>query len=107
MKPEERIYRNSEVSEKALERRLVEKVKSLGFVAVKMNDQMNAGLPDRMIVLPSRRVLWVEVKSKGKKPTALQESRMRQLRALGHMVFVAGDTDELNQVLEYIEYYKI
>lgn len=103
MKKEERIYRNSETSEKALERRLVKKAQALGWMAVKQCDVMNSGLPDRLIVTKDGKTLWVEVKSLGKRPTPLQESQIRKLRSLGHLVFVVDSEESLQEVISYLE----
>lgn len=107
MNKSERIYRQSETSEKALERRLVEGVRCMGFVAVKMCDPMQGGLPDRLIVVSGGRTVWVELKSSGKRPTTLQESRIRQLRNFGHMVYVCDSIVDVDAVLDYIRFYKL
>lgn len=107
MEQGEKIYRNCELSEKALERRLVKEVKKLGFLSVKMQDPMNGGLPDRLIVIPGGRVVWVELKSRGKKPTLLQESRIKNLNAYGHVVFVADSREDIDEVIDYISLYRL
>lgn len=105
MEKGERIYRQSENSEKFFEKRLVTQARIMGCLAVKMKDEMNSGLPDRLIVMPDGRTVWVELKSVGKKPTALQASRIRQLKELGHEVFVVTDRPELEMVLGWIKYH--
>lgn len=104
MKAEERIYRNSETSEKAMEKRLVAQAKLGGCIPVKMTDPMQSGLPDRLIVLPDGKVMWVELKSEGKKPTALQEARIKELKELGHEVYVVSSKPELEMVVSMVRY---
>ena len=43
---------------------------------------------------------WIELKSKGKKPTKLQTIRIDQLASLGHQVFVADSKERINEILE-------
>lgn len=107
MKKEDRIYRHSETSEKALERRLTEKVRALGFLAVKVYDPMNSGMPDRLIVVTGGRTVWVEVKSAGCHPTPLQKSRIKALTELGHLVFVVDSKEKVDEVIDYIRFYRI
>lgn len=107
MKKEDRIYKHSETSEKALERKLVEEMKKMGFLAIKQNDVMHSGMPDRLIVASGGRTVWVEVKSTGCRPTPLQESRIKRLRELGHTVFVVDGRDTLDMALDYIRFYKV
>lgn len=102
MKKEEMIYRNSETSEKALERRFVEKMKSFGLLTVKNQDPMMCGMPDRMVVLPRGKVAWVEFKSAGKYPTELQYKQISRLQEKGHIVFVVDDRDALDMALAFI-----
>lgn len=48
-------------------------------------------------------VVWVEVKTKGKKPTRLQTLRHRQLQILGYPVFIVDDEESLQAVLDYVK----
>lgn len=105
MEKEERIYRQSETSEKSFERRLVNHCKLLGCIPVKMTDPMNAGLPDRMIIMPGGKVVWVEIKSSGKKPSRLQQKRFDEMLKMEHPVYVVGCKGDLELVMGYIKYF--
>ena len=107
MKTEERIYRHSETSEKALERRLVEQAKARGCMAVKMCDVNCCGMPDRLILMPDGGAVFAEVKSYGKKPTALQESRIAKLRKMGFTVVVIDSTETLDEFLKLLDVFVI
>ena len=74
--------------ERDIEKYLVEQVKTIGGRAYKFVSPGNAGVPDRIIVLPGDRIAFVELKAPGKKPTTLQESQIRKISALGAKVFV-------------------
>ena len=82
-------------SEKDLEAALVTGCKRRGGMAVKLTSQFHRGLPDRMVLLPYRTIAFVELKSTGRKRTALQEVAATQLEALGFRVFVIDSTEGL------------
>lgn len=84
----EYIERHAEESEKAIEKYLTEQVKVRGGICLKFASATETGYPDRLICIPGGRVAWVEVKSKGKKPTKLQQMRHALLRKLGYRVYV-------------------
>lgn len=82
-------------SEKDLEAALVSGVKKRGGLAVKLTSQFHRGLPDRLVCLPYRTVCFAEIKSTGKKRTALQEVAASQLETLGFRVFVIDSSETL------------
>lgn len=90
-------------SEKTLEARLVEEVKKRGGMAVKLTSQFHRGLPDRLVLLPYHTIAFVEMKSTGEKPTALQESAHVQLRNMRFTVRVVDSTDALNELLAALD----
>lgn len=87
-------------SEKVLERSLVEKIRQRGGICLKLQGNMYAGMPDRLILLPGGRVVFVELKSEGIKPRKLQLIRHEELRALGFKVFVIDTHEKLTQFLD-------
>lgn len=96
----ENIVRHADFSEKAIERYLRDQVKKLGGVCLKYSSANTAGYPDRVVLLPGGQTIWIELKSKGKKPTKLQAVRINQLASLGHRVFVADSKERINEILE-------
>ncbi len=94
------IVNHAEVSEKAIERYLVDEVKKLGGVCLKYSNQNMAGYPDRLILLPGARTIWVELKSKGKHTTTLQNVRIRTLQNLGYSVFVCDNKESVDNVIK-------
>ena len=96
----ENIVRHAEVSEKAIERYLVDEVKKLGGVCLKYSNQNMAGYPDRLILLPGAVTIWIELKSKGKHTTALQKIRLRTLNKLGYAIYVCDSKKEVDNVLK-------
>ena len=88
--------------EKYIEAKLVRTVKSAGGMAPKFVSPGLDGMPDRLVLLPNCKVAFVEVKAPGAKPRPLQLKRHRQLRALGFMVFVLDDMEQIGGIIDEI-----
>lgn len=99
MKKLENITKHSEVSEKAIEKYLVESVRSIGGICLKYSNANMVGYPDRVICLHGGRVVWVELKSKGKKPTKMQTIRQNELASLGHEVHVIDNKPMIDELI--------
>lgn len=81
-----KIVNRSEVSEKAIEAYLVSRCKEAKLACLKYSNQSIVGYPDRLVLLPKGKVVWVELKSKGAHASAMQIVRHRQLDGMGHKV---------------------
>jgi hypothetical protein len=68
--------------EKEVEKFLVREVKKIGGVSFKFISPGNAGVPDRIVILPTGKVVFVELKNKGKL-TRLQEVQIKKISNLG------------------------
>jgi len=88
--------------ERALERKLVQAVKSMGGIAPKFVSPGFDGMPDRIVLLPGGKIGFVEVKRHGKKPRPLQESRHGMLRRLGFKVYVLDDITQITKIIKEI-----
>lgn len=88
--------------ESSIERILARKVKKMGGLAVKFVSPGLDGVPDRIVLLPGRKMAFVELKAPGKKPRALQEKRKRQLESLGFPVYVIDGVEQIGGVLDEI-----
>ena len=93
----------SNVSEKSIERKLVEAVKNMGGIAPKFVSPGFDGMPDRIVLLPHGLMAFVEVKAPGKKPRPLQVSRHGLLQRLGFKVYVLDDMDQIGGILDDIQ----
>jgi hypothetical protein len=69
--------------ESAIETRLKRRVEHLGGKCLKWSSPAQRGVPDRICLLPGGRVVFVEVKAPGQKPTPLQAHILEMLSGLG------------------------
>lgn len=69
--------------ESAIEAKLVRGVKAAGGVAYKFVSPGTAGVPDRIVVLPGGRVIFVELKTDTGRLSPGQRVQLDKLRALG------------------------
>jgi hypothetical protein len=79
--------------EAPIEGRFVAGCADVGVVTLKLTLRYDSGWPDRLVLIPRGRPLFVELKRPGDLPRALQEQRHTMLRALGYDVEV-HDTSE-------------
>ena len=82
--------------EKDIENALVRKVKKLGGMCEKFTSPGRRSVPDRIITLPNGKIVFVEVKNTGKKPTELQLRDHERRRALGCDVRVIDNMEDAN-----------
>lgn len=90
-------------SEKTLEARLVREVKARGGIAVKNTSQFHRGMPDRIVLLPYHTISFVELKSTGEKPTALQSAVQSKLWGLGYTVYIIDSSEALDAFLSKMD----
>lgn len=83
----------NKISEKVLERKLVEAVKLKGGLCIKLLSDYMTGLPDRLCLFPDQIAVFVELKTTGEKPRKIQVFRHNSLRLLGFRVEII-DTEE-------------
>lgn len=69
--------------ESVIEKALVARVKALGGMAEKFTSPAKRSVPDRLVTLPGGRIIFVELKAPGKKPTPKQTKDHATRRALG------------------------
>lgn len=87
------------ISEKKLEQKLASEIRETGGRALKFASPFEAGYPDRLLLLPGGRAVWVEVKAPGRKPTKRQQARIGELRALGFPCYTVDSPDALEALL--------
>ena len=87
------------VMEKTLEIRLRREVESRGGQALKWVSPNFAGVPDRIILLPPGRCVFVELKSPRGRLSALQRKRKRDLERLGFEVYCICSDADINEFI--------
>lgn len=90
------------MNEKLIEKKLVESVKKLGGIALKLFSTFFTGLPDRMILMPGGRIWFAEIKTTGQKPTPRQTVVHEMLRKLGFEVWLIDRQEILDQFVTEI-----
>lgn len=90
---------DKKLSEKNVESYLRIKVRNMGGKAYKFVSPGNAGVPDRLVVIPGVEMFFVELKATGGKPTVLQEQKIAELDRLGQTVFIADSKESVDKIL--------
>lgn len=85
--------------ERDIEQHLVKRVKALGGEIRKVSWVGRANAPDRLVLLPERRSIWVELKAPGKKPTAQQIREHNRMRRMGELVEVIDSLEAVEELL--------
>ncbi|PIJ50648.1 nuclease [Erwinia sp. OLTSP20] len=84
--------------ESTIEKYLVAEVKKAGGIAYKFLSPGRRAVPDRLVLLPGGRAIFVECKAPGEKPRPEQLREHERLRALGFTVVVL-DSKNLEEIL--------
>ena len=74
--------------EKDIEKLFTAEIKKAGGKAYKFTSPGNDGVPDRIVMLPDGRIVFVELKTDTGKLSRLQELQRRQIAELGQTVRV-------------------
>lgn len=99
MKTIDRLINHSEVSEKAIERYLVKRVKAMGGICLKYSNPGEVGYPDRLCIFPNGVSRWVELKSKGEELRAIQLNRIARLLRMDHSVWVCDSKQTIDNLI--------
>jgi len=84
--------------EKELEEKCRKHALKNGALFMKWSSPSQRGVPDRILIINGR-VVFVEMKAAGGKPTKLQEYRHAEMRARGAEVFVIDDFGSFEDLL--------
>ena len=85
--------------EYVVENEFVKAVRKAGGVAYKLTSQTANGLPDRLVLFPAAKTIFVELKAPGKMMRPLQRKRRYQLMKLGFPVLCI---DRMPQIKPFI-----
>ena len=88
--------------EREVEKALANAVKKLGGIALKFVSPGMVGVPDRLVLLPKRKMAFIELKAPGKQMRPIQIKRKRQLEVLGFKVYCIDRIEQIGGVLDEI-----
>ena len=100
----ENIVKHAELSEKSIERYLVDLVSRLGGICLKYSNPNMVGYPDRVVLLPGGVTIWIELKSAGRHVTKIQQIRIADMAAMGHKIFIADNEEDINEIIRNAGY---
>jgi hypothetical protein len=85
--------------ERDIEAYLRDRVREAGGWAPKWTSPGNAGVPDRIVILPPGRIIFVELKAPCGRPTKLQLMQHARLRQLGCDVRVIDSKQGVDELV--------
>ena len=88
------------MTEKQIERKLVEGIKKMCGVALKLVPASMMGIPDRLVLMNGGKMWFVELKAEDGKVSMKQEKMIKKLRDMG---FDAKVVEGLSGVDEFLE----
>ena len=91
------------MQERQIEHRMCQAVEKLGCTALKFVSPGRSGVPDRIVLCPGGRTVFIELKRPGGKPRPLQMRAIRHLRRLGFPCFVVSTMAEVEACARQIE----
>lgn len=91
-------------SEKKIERALVDAVKEYGGMCIKLLCNNLSGLPDRLVLMPHRQIVFVELKTTGQKPRRIQTYIHSKLKNLGFRVEIIDKTADIIPFIKSVIY---
>ncbi len=88
------------MNESAIEQHLVNGVKKLGGMCLKFTSPGRAGVPDRIILTATGKVIFAELKTEKGRLTKLQTYTIEEMRKRGADVRVVKGLSEVRTLLE-------
>ena len=85
--------------EKKIEKKVCDYAKSQNILCYKFVSPGNAGVPDRMFILPNGKAFFIEFKREGKQPTPLQKRVGDTIRRHNCNVYVVDSVESGLEVL--------
>lgn len=86
--------------EAQLEAKCRKYTESKGGKLYKWVSPMNAGVPDRILILPHKRPVFVEFKTETGRLSMLQEAVADELRSLGQKVYVVRSFETFKKLVD-------
>lgn len=91
------------MEEQKIERRLKKEIELIGGKALKFVSPGVSGVPDRIVLLPGGKVIFVELKAPGKNLSPIQLFRKKEFDMLGFKIWKIDSYEDINDLIYYIE----
>ena len=91
------------MKERDIEALLRDGVKQLGGKAYKWVSPGNAGVPDRIVILPGGKVIFVELKQENGRLTRLQKVQQETLRGMGAAAVTLRGAEDVKMYLDVLK----
>ena len=91
------------MEEKHIEQNLRKAVEKTGGRAIKLTSPGTAGMPDRLLLLPGGRVIFIELKAPGGHLRPIQKHRHNQLQQLGFTVHTINNKHQIESLIHEIQ----
>ena len=91
--------------ESPVEKKFVGGLQALGCLVWKFVSPGNAGVPDRLVILPDGTIYFVEMKQDGGKLSAIQKAQHERLRKHGANVVTLWGSEDVAFFTRYISWY--
>ena len=89
-------------NEKDIEHYFKREVEKRGAIVWKFVSPNQAGVPDRLVLLPGGRVAFAEIKSPGKIPRPLQRAVFNRMTKLGFRVWVIDSREQVGAFIKEV-----
>ena len=90
------------MEEASIEKRLKNEVEKIGGKSLKFVSPGTTGVPDRIVLLPHGKLIFVELKATGKKMSPIQEYRAKEYRALGFDVRCINSIEKIKELIQEV-----
>ena len=97
------IRKETGMKERDIEVLLREGVKQLGGKAYKWVSPGNAGVPDRIVILPGGKVIFIELKQENGRLTRLQKVQQQTLRGMGAVAVTLRGAEDVKMYLDVLK----
>ena len=98
---EEVTRKEPEMTEKEIERRMCEMVRKHGGLTYKLVGLVN-GLPDRLLIAPGGKIIFVELKTGKGRLSKIQIFRINEIKHMGAYVRVIYGYEDMVQFIEEV-----
>lgn len=90
------------MTEREVEKFFKDQLEKRGAIVWKFVSPGQAGVPDRVVLLPGGRTVFAEMKAPGKKPRPLQRAVFSRMARTGHPVFVIDSKEAVEKFMEEV-----